>query len=192
MRTRLMLFGTLLALSTANAATSAERAALERFTAFAVNMSNLPTPQRTATVDIVIERWSSKAERDRLIDALLDRGPKGLLDEVRKIKVRAGFIRTATSRGYDLQYARENPGEEGGRRIIIATDREISFLEQRQQPRSIDYPFMLIELRLDKNDEGEGKLALAAKITGSRDKRQIEIENYANEPVRLTQVKKVR
>ena len=171
---------------------AAEHPALERFTAFAVNMSNVSTSRRSGSVDIVIERWSSDTERDRLAAALLDKGPSALLRELQRIKLRAGFIRGATSRGYDLQYAREVPDEEGGRRIVIATDRPISFLEEQQQPRSIDYPFMLIEMRLDKNGEGEGKLAVASKITFNKAKNTVEIENYANEPVRLTKITKAR
>jgi hypothetical protein len=177
---------------TAGVVGAAERPALERFTAFAVNMSNVSTRQRAGSVDIVIERWSSDAERDRLVSALVDKGPSALLRELQKVKLRAGFIRSATSIGYDLQFAREVPGEEGGRRIVIATDRPISFFEQSRQPRSIDYPFMLIEMRLDKNGEGEGKLAVASKITFNKAKNAVEIENYANEPVLLTKITKVR
>ena len=61
------------------------------------------------------------------------------------------------------------PGEDGGRRIVLVTDRPISFWEAANQPRSIDYPFTLIELRLNRDGEGEGKMSIATKITGNRD-----------------------
>jgi hypothetical protein len=161
----------------------------EVFTAFAVNMSNVASGARSGTVEIAIERWSSEAERDRLLSALIEKGPDGLLSALQKTP-RAGYIRAPGSLGYDLHYARQVPREDGGRRILIATDRRISFLEARNQPRSYDYKFTLLELRLDQNDEGEGKMAWATKITYNKDKKAIELENYASEPVRLSEVKK--
>ena len=59
---------------------------------------------------------------------------------------RAGFIRTPEQHRYDL-ITRGTPEGDGGERIIIATDRRIGFWEAANQPRSIDYPFTLIEMR---------------------------------------------
>jgi hypothetical protein len=167
----------------------------EQFTAFAVNMGTafgVPRTGQAGTVDITIDRWSTDAERKSLVDAFLREGSgDALLHALQKTK-RVGFIRLPNTLGYDLHYARQVPGEDGGRRIIIATDRRISFWEAREQPRTMDYPFTLIEMRLDKNDAGEGKLALATKISLSKDKQHIELENYGSEPVRLNEIKKVK
>lgn len=167
----------------------------EQFRAFAVNMGTafgVPGTGQSSTVDITIERWSTTAERRGLIDAFLPGGsPDKLLRALQKTK-RVGFIRLPNTLGYDLHYSRQVPGEDGGRRIFIATDRRIGMWEAREQPRTIDYPFTLIEMRLDKNNEGEGKLALATKITLSKDKQHIELENYGSEPVRLNEIKKVK
>jgi hypothetical protein len=56
--------------------------------------------------------------------------------------------------------------------------------------RIVDYPFTLIEMRLDKNNKGQGKMAVATKITLSKDKQHVELENYSSEPVRLTSIEK--
>jgi hypothetical protein len=61
--------------------------------------------------------------------------------------------------------------------------------EARTQPRTIDYPFTLFEIRVNKDGEGEGKLAVATKITFDKKANQVELENYSSEPVRLNQVK---
>ena len=42
----------------------------ERFTAFAVNMGS-PGPSGADTVEIVVERWSTDKERDKLMKALI-------------------------------------------------------------------------------------------------------------------------
>jgi hypothetical protein len=156
-----------------------------RLRAFAVNMSG---GGRAGTIDIVINRWSTDEEREKLRAVLIEKGPDKLLDALKDIKPRTGYMRTSSTLGWDTYYARETPFGDGGRRIIIGTDRPMSFLERSNQPRSADYEFTLVEIRLDKNGKGQGKYAVAAKITYNKDTRTIEIENYGIEPVRLTQV----
>jgi hypothetical protein len=75
---------------------------------------------------------------------------------VQKIKPRAGYIRTTTSLGWDIQFARETDLPSGGKRIIFATDRPMGFHEVRSNTRSADYEFMLCEIRLGPDGKGEG------------------------------------
>jgi hypothetical protein len=162
----------------------------ERFTAFAVNMGNFG-PTRTGTVEIVVTRWSTDDEREMLLGALLDKGPDALLDELRETRP-VGYIRTPNSIGYDLHFAHNIPGEDGGRRVILVTDRPISFWEAANQPRSIEYPFTLIELRVNRDGEGEGKMSIATRITGNRELGLIELEDYALQPVRLMNLRSAK
>ena len=69
------------------------------------------------------------------------------------------------------------------------TDRVIGFQEQREQPRSIDYPFTMMEMHFGKNGEGEGKMAWFTQINFDEKKNSIELEYYSSEPVRLNQLK---
>ena len=172
--------------SAASRATGDEKAVL-RLRAFAMNL-NGGRGARTGTLDIVVERWSTDEDRDQLRSMLIEKGSDALLKALQKLKPRAGFIRSSTSLGWDIQYAREQVNDDGSRRIIIATDRPLTFWELTNKPRSADYEFTLAEIRLSKEGKGEGKLVPAAKITWNQDKRTIEIENYSNEPVRLSQV----
>ena len=177
----------LVAVGAAASLTSAADKAVLRLRAFAVNMSGAGGP-RTGTLEIVIERWSTDAEREKLRGLLIEKGSDALLRALQGIKPRAGYIRGSTSLGWDVQYAREQPSADGGRRVILATDRPMSFWELSNRPRSVEYEFTLAEIRLTKDGKGEGKLAPAAKISWDADTRTIEIENYGMEPVRLTQV----
>ena len=158
----------------------------EAFTAVAVNISNVGRTGATA-VDIVIERWTSDAENGRLLAILKEKGPQELLEVLRDTP-RVGYFRTPDSLAYDLHYARQIPGEDGGRRIVLATDRPIGFWEATARPRSFDYPFTLIELRMDGEGRGVGKLSIATKITLSGD--VMVLENFANQPVHLNDVRK--
>ena len=159
----------------------------ERFTAVAVNMG---TPGRAFTdrVEIVVEKWSPGAERDRLLNTLFEKGPEKLLDTLQDLP-RVGYFRTPNSIGYDLHFARKHPGEDGGEQIILMTDRRIGFWEARDQPRTMDYPFTLMDIRVNTKGEGEGKLSVATKISYNKKKNTVEIENYASEPVRLQNVR---
>jgi hypothetical protein len=159
--------------------------------AFAVNMTGVGGAT-AGTLDIVVERWSTDEEREKLRGVLVEKGGgDALLSAVQHIKPRCGYIRTSRSLGWDIQYCREAPLPDGGRRVILATDRPLSFREARNRPRSIDYQFLLVEMRLNKDGKGEGKLASAAKVSYDKDTQTVEIENYGQEPVRLTQVEVV-
>ena len=156
-------------------------------TAFAVSTGGVQTPSIATTVDIVVNRFSPDAERQRLLEAL-KRGQGAMLEMLRDLP-RIGYIRTPNSVGWDLHFAQVAPGEEGDRRIVIATDRPISFWEAANQPRTMDYPFMFIELRLDGEGEGQGHLSLATQVIATSDGRYVQLENYEAQPVRLNEVK---
>ncbi len=160
----------------------------ERFTAVAINMG---TPGRAFTdrVDITVNRWSSDADRDKLMKALFEKGPEKLLDTLVDLP-RVGSFRTPNSLAYDLHFARRTPLPEGGERVVLATDRYISFWEASNRPRSIDYPFTVIELRMKADGTGEGKMSLATKITGDHENGIITLENYSTQPVQLSDVRR--
>ena len=162
----------------------------ERFTAVAINTGDFG-PAQAGPVEIVITRWSTDAERGRLMAVLMDKGPEALLGALRDTR-RVGYFRTPNRLGYDLHFAWDTPQADGGRHIVLATDRPIGFWEAANQPRSINYPFTLIELRLNHDGEGEGKMSIAAKITANKEFNLIELEDYALQPVRLTSVRSVR
>lgn len=167
-----------------------------RLSAFAVNMSTVATGS-TAVMDIRIKRWSTAAERERLITTAVEKGSDALLRALQKLPDHGrisipgwtGPDPHNARLGWQLHYAAATPGEDGGYRIGIATDRYIGMWEARNQPRTIDYPFTLIEIRLDRNGRGVGKMAVATKIEFDKKKKQMVLENYSSEPVRLNEIK---
>jgi len=165
-------------------------------TAFAVNMSNIG-PGSSAVVEIDIDRWSTAAERENLITTMVEKKEHELLKALQKMPSHGRFSIPGLvgpdphqlRLGNPLRYAWQTAQPEGGRRIVIATDRYIGFNEARNQPRTIDYPFTLFEIRVNKAGEGEGKMAVATKISFDKKNKAIELENYGSEPVRLNNVK---
>ena len=168
--------------SPASAQTTGEKLLI---TAFAVNMSNIGTGAN-AQVQIYVDKWSTEAERELLITTMVQKGPEALLKALQKRPIKGRFqIPTLTGRdphslrlGLQLRYASEAPLPDGGRRILLAADRYIGMAEAQQQPRTIDYPFSLFEIRVNKDGEGEGKLANSTNIGFDKDTKVMELKNY--------------
>jgi len=179
-----------LALSVAVPAAQSNMARPEKFTAFAVDTSNT-APRATATsVDITITRWSTDEERDRLLSVFREKGQDALLSALQKLPV-VGGIRTPGSLNYDLHFARQKPDAEGGRMVFLMTDRYITGWEAMNRPRTLDYPFTLVQLQLDREGKGVGKASIATRITEEPD-GTIDLENFSNQPVMLTEVHPVK
>jgi hypothetical protein len=168
-----------------------------RISGWALNMSNTATGANQ-TIQIDIDGWSNPSQRQHLIDTFLEKKQQGLLRELEKQpdlgKFRfPGYMGPDPNNimrlGTDIRYAMSFPMENGGRRIMIITPRVIGFREARNQPRTVDYPFTLFEMRFDKSGKGEGRMAYGTMITFDKKKNSIELENYTSEPVRLNELK---
>jgi hypothetical protein len=180
--------GMVLALSTLASAQRPPTALPQEFTAVAVGTGGALTRAVATQVDIRITRWSTTGETERLLTTLKEKGPAALLDVVRDAKS-VGTIRTPGNLAYDLRYAQQELPGDGLRRIVLITDRPMSMWETVNRPRSFDYPFTFIELRLNARGEGEGKLNLATRIEINRNGRMMELENYDNQPIALNEVR---
>ena len=155
--------------------------AIETFDAVGVKMG----AGATSRITITIERWSTDAERQALLDILREKGQDGLVQALFKMP-RAGFIRLPNTRGYDLKYARSIQNPDGSRTVVVASDRAITYRELTTASRSKNYDFAFAEMKFPKDGgKGEGKLAPASQISIDKATNQIEIENYSAQPVRL-------
>jgi hypothetical protein len=163
---------------------------LEQFSAFAVNLQGAKPGDRSMSgvLQITIDRWSSEMERNELIESFTNKGQNGLLNTLEDMKP-TGYIRLPTTLGYDLRFAREIPLPDGGRRIILATDRRMTAQEIARGGLSLDYPFTIIELRVNKANMGEGRLSAFTRIQTNKKEQVIELENWGDAPARLTEVK---
>ena len=158
------------------------------FDAVAVNMSNMG-PRGQIRVQIRVNRWSSDEERAKLMEALVEqtRGGRDLANTLFS-KESVGTFRELQSLAYDLRYARSNPIE-GGRQIILATDRSIGFEEAWRASRTLDYNVSLIILNVDEDGRGDGQIMLGAEFGWNEEKNLVEIEHFASQPIRLNNVR---
>ena len=173
------------------AATASSRAdtpaGRETFSGFAIDIGSSRRPTSTSHVKITVDRWSTDEERRRLVSSFQEGGDDALLKELRKMKP-LGRLSTPDSIGYDLRYAHQMPLASGGRRIIIATDRPLGYWETVNRPRSVDYPYTFIEMRIGADGRGQGKITVATKVN-MLGADTIELENYDLAPVQLSNIR---
>ena len=150
------------------------------------------------TIDITITRWSPMALRDNLLKTMVEKGQSGLLNllqdqpEIGRWRF-PGYMGPDPNNiyrlGTPLRYAMNHPGEDGGRRIVVLTDRIMGFQEVRNQPRTVDYPFTMMEMRFDKSGKGEGRMLWYTQFDFNKKRNQLEVENYSSEPTRLNELR---
>jgi hypothetical protein len=167
-----------------------DRGGGERFVATAINMGT-PGPARVDRVEIVVNQWSPRLQRDRLIAVLFEKGPEKLLDVLQELP-KVGYFRTPESLAYDLRYAQRTSLPDRGERVVLATDRYVRFWEAARGSRTLDYPFTIIELRLDGDGHGDGKMSIATRVTADKKTNTIELENWGTQPVMLKDVRRER
>ena len=180
-----LLSGSVLMALLGSIAAAQSNAPAERFTANSVSTS----PQYGTglrVVQITVDRWSPNTERERLVTSLTSKGPDELLKQLQKQRP-VGTIRTPDSLGYDLRYAQQTPLPDGGRSIVIATDRPIGFWEATNRPRSFDYPFTVIQMNINGDGTGSGTMSYATKIRAHDN--MIELEDFATTPIMLNNIK---
>jgi hypothetical protein len=165
--------------------------------AFAVNMTNVSVPRGNAgMMQIRITGWSPAATKSRLIDTFLTKKQDGLLSALQKepSKGRMSFPNWQGPDpqnyrlGWDIRYAALDKTPDGGDRIVIMTDRQMSMWEVRERPRSYDYPFVLMEIHIPKEGKGEGRAFGATQILFDKKKNQIVLEQYSAGEVRLNEI----
>jgi len=143
-----------------------------------------------SSMQITITRWTTDEERNALLTALVEQGQEAMIKILEKQK-ETGFLRLPNSMGYRLYYAHEIKNA-GKRRIVLATDRPVSFAEAWRGGRSMDYAITLVELNLDEDNKGEGWMGFAVKLKMNQETKTLAIENYGTDPVELKAVRKTK
>lgn len=161
---------------------------IEVYNATAANTSVDVLAPSLFELQISLERYTTVAERETM-QAAFEKGKQdGLLSTLQRAP-RVGIFRVPGNLSWDIKYAFRNRGRDNRTRIYLITDRNVSFAEAATRPRSLDYPFTVIEMRVDDNGMGEGNVMVAAAV-GFND-RDLVIEEFLDRPIRLTKVRRV-
>lgn len=157
----------------------------EQFSATAFGQSGM-FGGKSVPLNIYINEYSSDQEVEELATTLKTKGSDALLRAVQKMKEK-GRVATTGRVGWTGPVVRQHPTEKG-RRIVMFSDRPISFYESRTAPRSKNYEFGMLVLDVNDKGEGEGLLYGACRVKFTKDD-QVEVEHFGQAPARLAAVK---
>lgn len=176
------------------AAVSAQ--ATDRFAATTINMD--PSGEELR-IDLL--RWSSDAERRAAYDVVarvpVESGEEGDLPELTALPT-LGYVWPSTGAvGYSVKYAHRVEGPDGSERVTLITDKPLgrygrASWRPSEPAEAYERPFSVVELRLDQDGNGQGKMSVASDIVFHEDSATVTIHNYESQPVLLTAVERRR
>jgi hypothetical protein len=147
------------------------------------------------TVEFIVTRWTNSAERTVLLKTLSEKGHDEFIKALR-MREETGFLRPQTTQtsGYPstrFRYAYQFDKEDGGKHIVIVTDRTIRMGERGD---SVNYDITLIQMDFPANsDVGTGQMYWALKVDWDKENDKLKmVRGDGSEPLRLTKVELVK
>ncbi len=153
---------------------------------------------RSTMLEIRVLGWTSEEERQQLLSEIIESTSQQKRNRNRAVAralrgaSRVGIVFPRASTGWPLHYAKEFPLEDGGRRILLATDRPVTFTEAYGNLMFGDFDVTIIELNLDKDGNGEGILSLGTEVSWNPEAEKLEVTNFSSQPLRLGNVRRVK
>ena len=137
---------------------------------------------RTRSFRLIVESYTAPNQVRELNDALRDNGQDGLLRVLSGMN--AGRIQLGDGVGVRANAIIQDPWENGGTRLTVFYERNLSIYELRYGSRSENYRVGYAEIFLDRNGKGEGTLIAAARVRLQGDNTW-EVEDFGSFPARL-------
>jgi len=143
----------------------------------------------TTRLTITINEYTSDEDILKFVEILKTEGPSGLRNALEKVS--AGWIAPTGRVRETINIARSRPVE-GGRLINIVKTRYLNFLEfALGTPRSREYEFSFIQLKLDEEGRGEGYMFAGAKIEFDSEGKLV-LEQRGTVPIQIRGVRQTK
>jgi len=140
----------------------------------------------TIQFDFRVTEYTTDEELNKFAALLKEKGPDALRRALENED--RGRINPAGRIGNQIAVARKR--QQGADTIItIVTARVMPFTELYRSGRSTDYPFGFLQVKLNGQGEGTGKIMAAAKIKFNKKNGQYEIESYGNQYIKAVNVR---
>ncbi len=148
---------------------------------------------------INVLRWTADEDRGSIL-SLITPSPGEAAGEGEELESAlqdlqtVGFIWTGGSLGYALKYAQRTEDEDGGERIVLLTDRPLGQWDRNGPWTGSDgsgpaaAAFTVVELHLDAEDRGEGKMSSGAPIEFNAPGGSVGLADYESSAVHLENV----
>jgi len=56
----------------------------------------------------------------------------------------------------------------------------------------MDYPFTIVEVQLDKDDKGVGKILAGTRLYIDKKSNELVLENYGQQPIRFNEIRRLK
>ena len=149
-----------------------------------------PNGAAAATLQVHIDRYTPDADRTAVESALKHGGYANFLNALRKVP-EVGRVQVG-ERTFAIRWARETKTPDGGRTIVVVTDKPVFFVgggAADAKPRA-GYDVGLIQMTVDGVGFGSGTMAGAARVRPGGE-AGVQIDDYADEPIKLVTVSRL-
>lgn len=137
---------------------------------------------RTRQFTLIADSYTPPNQVRELNDALTRGGQDEMLRALSEMN--AGRIQIGTGIGVPANVIIADPWGEGGTKLTVFYQRNITFFELRYGTRSEDYRIGYAEIFLNRDGTGQGTLIAAARVR-LKDGNTWEVEDFGTFPARL-------
>jgi hypothetical protein len=141
---------------------------------------------RSRPFRLIVNSYTSPGDVERLNSALRSGGDDELLRALSGLN--AGRIQLGDGVGVTANAIIATPQAEGGTKLTVFFERNVTIYEMRYGTRSADYRFGYAEIFLDGRGRGEGTFIGAARVR-LRDGNTWEVEDFGAFPARIMGVR---
>lgn len=162
----------------------------ERYSGLAQHLGTGPSGQ--TPIQIVITRWSSIEETQKLVDILVKDGHEKFSEALGDTE-ETGFLRFpgANTRFPSVRLHLARQFQDGDKRtIMLATPRPLGYLEVARGNRSLDYDLTILQLEFDGDADGSGTFIIGADISIDPETHRLQIKAGSTAPAVLSNLKK--
>ena len=162
----------------------------ERYAGLAQHLGTGPSGQ--TPIQIVITRWSSIEETQKLVDTLVEDGHEKFSEALGDTE-ETGFLRFpgANTRFPSVRLHLARQFQDGDKRtIMLATPRPLGYLETVRGDRSLDYDLTILQLEFDGDADGSGTFIIGADISIDPETHRLQIKTGSTAPATLSNLKK--
>lgn len=152
---------------------------------------------RSSMVEINIYGWTTEGDRAEALAAIQAAYEENTRNRNRSVAKalrglpKVGYMFFAGRQGWPIRYSRELEAQDGKRRILLATDRPVSFREAYQNTQLGDFDVTMVELTVDAEGKGSGILSLGTEVVWNKEAAKLEVTNVTSQPVQLGNVRRV-
>jgi hypothetical protein len=141
---------------------------------------------KAISFDLRITQYTTDEEVQSFAQLVKDKGTDALRRALEKED--KGRFNAVGSTGNQIAVARKR--QHGSETILtIVTARNMPFIELYRHPRTTDYPFGYLQVKLDATGKGTGQIMAAARIRFDKKKGQYEIESFGNQYIKATNIR---